>query len=187
MSEPVDVPTYEESRNIRAAARKVSFTYPMPQPYTALLTVVPGYNELENRTGAGHGQHGMELEFALVGPLGAVSVSLMTHWSPLGVGDLDRGMHLREIMHTGGWDGEGPLMPPSGRGLVIHWKSPIAGFTDDDVETECLYLGETCWSTMSFTGADPVLRDFVSYGPARLYEHLESWYGHAAARAQDAS
>lgn len=179
--------TYEESKPIRRAAGKQAISFPSEDVGIAdmicELRFVPGFNELENRTMQSHGQHGMEIEFALVGPRGAVSVSLATNWSPIGPATPKRGegedAFYTDICHVGGYGGRGSLMPPMGRSVVVHWRDPIDGYTEEDGVNPCDYVG-TCYSTQSYLAADPIMADFISFGHAKLYERLKDWYDSVA-------
>lgn len=177
--------SWDEQKAVRQAAADHPVKFPIrldDTPFEGQIRFVPGYNELHVDTMQSHGQHGMEIEFALVGPLGAVSCALSTMWTPLGEVDrLEEGAYYPNIMHVGSRAparGGEMAWPPTGKAVVVHWRTPMP---DREVAgpDQCGYVGQ-CWSDLSYTAGDVVMVDFITFGHVKLFEHLKRWYDSVA-------
>lgn len=145
----------------------------------------PGYNYLHETGPKRRGQHGMEIAFALIGPLGSVSFELNTFWTPPGPVDEGRTevVHFDEVGRR--W-GDPVVRPPSGTAVFIHWRDE---FPDTLGQRDaCSWLdGALCWGDVTYSGSDPILRDFIREGDAAVWRHLADWYESVAQRTDEVS
>lgn len=169
---------YDQSKPFRNAAAKDFITLTTPwEGFTGQLRFVPGFNDLHNLGPHSRGQHGMEIDFAIVGPLGAVSCSLSTNWTPIGLVDENDTGYYGGIVHTGGWKGgtRDLIMAPSGRMVSVHWRTDLGYGIGPD--SGCGYLDDAeCYGDISYSAADEVMVDFITFGHAKVLEHLKAWY-----------
>lgn len=144
---------------------------------------VPGYNYLHETGPQRRGQHGMEIAFALIGPLGAIAFEMNTMWTPPGI--VDAGS--REVVHvdyeqTDRWGTTGLVRPPSGIAVFVHWRKAFDAFLSEPRDG-CGWLdGDPCWGDATYTGSDPILRRFIKEGEDAVWSALDEWYQEIAAR-----
>ena len=131
----------------------------------------------EDCGGGGHGQHGMNMRFVLVGPKGAVQwLCYMTNWVP---GNVRYG--------SVGRDDPNPvsLVPVHPRGIGdgmaadLGYHSPIPRYASQ-VEygtQKCEWLPEgECYYDGSGLNAEPLLEAFLAHGPHAVWAALARYY-----------
>lgn len=124
--------------------------------------------------GGGHGQHGMEVTFLLIGGLGAVQFKFnmppFVPGVPLTFGTLP--VRYPDIGAAVATD------------LGHHWKTPTY---PDEMRMECDFLDQGhCYYDGSGMNAEPVLAHFISDGPRAVWADLESYYRLVAGREEPA-
>lgn len=123
--------------------------------------------------GGGHGQHGMNMRWTLIGPRGAVQwLCYMLSWVPGNV-------------HHGGVESLGPVSlipaPPNGLddGMAadLGYHAPTPRY-EDQPQMKCEYLPQGyCYYDGSGLNAEPVLEAFLAHGPHAVWASLARYYG----------
>lgn len=109
--------------------------------------------DLEKRK---RGAHCAEWYFALVGPMGAISMRIFTGWMP------------------GGKDGR-PVyesLLAMAAGLAVHKRVTTGG----EKRFPCEWLGECVDGGVSYIGGDKPFRIWVEEGEEALFAELREWY-----------
>lgn len=134
----------------------------------------------EDCGGGGHGRHGMNLRFVLVGPKGAVQwLAYMTSWVP------------GNVRH-GTVDGLGdvslvPLNSTIGDGMAadLGYHSPVPRYgSQSAMKCEWLPEGE-CYYDGSGLNAEPLLEAFLNHGPHAVWAALAHYYTEVLATEPD--
>lgn len=116
-----------------------------------------GVERCKPGSGGSHGRHNAELILVLKGPEGAVELVISTNW------------YL-------------PVTPPPVRSvgspargtyLSYHSPKPLQGESDAG---ECMYLGKHCYSSGSYTAAEPIFDVLVEKGSDAAWEELGHFY-----------
>lgn len=137
--------------------------------FTRHLSITPGYDHRafpEDCGGGGHGCHGMDLRFVLVGPEGAVQwLAFLTQFTP--TAPISR-IGSVEIAHP---SLDETLMPAD---LGYHW--PTARYEGQE-SRECEYLpGGHCYYDGSGLAAEEIVLPFLTDGPAGVWRELRAYY-----------
>ena len=153
---------------------------------------VPGYNYLHETGPKRRGQHGMAVQFFLLGDEGVVHWIFNTMWTPLGEVDkpdpLNPGRDLHEPVHCDytrledygiGPSRFGYVRPPSGTDIGHHWPTPL--YDGEHERTNCEWLSRDgtprgCYSDGSGLRADEILRRFIAEGDTIVWAELETYY-----------
>jgi hypothetical protein len=151
---------------------------PRPDGLEESVRFVAGYNCTDDSM-AGHGVHGMEVQFALRGPAGAVVLVMATDWIP---GTLRPGHGLspegkRVHRYADGWSCD-----PRGFGVELHSRRPQ--YEGHEPAGECELLAGECYCDTHLSGADEPVRRFVAEGEQVIWDELEARYA-ALAEAGD--
>lgn len=130
----------------------------------------------EDCGGGGHGQHGMNLRFVLIGPKGAVTWLLyLMNWVPGNISDLSEVQNEYPISVV---PARGPLGDAMTAGLGLH--SVVRPSWDDEnylSQQACEYLPDGyCYSDVTYTGAQPLLAAFLDHGPHVVWATLARYY-----------
>lgn len=136
---------------------------PRPDGLEESVQFTPGYN-CPVPGGKGHGVHGMEITWILKGPGGAVQLSIASDWIP---GKLYPGHGLSPAGHRSG-------SFPMGFGVGCHTRHPQ--YEGHEPDGECGMTGRQCYYNHSFSGADPVLPEFMARGEQAIWDALEAEY-----------
>jgi hypothetical protein len=141
--------------------------------FTRHLSLMPGYDHRGFSSecgGGGHGQHGMEMRFVLIGPMGATQwLAFITEWVP--------GRNVRAGHVDIEYPDLGSLMAAD---LGYHWSTPQYEGQDP---RECdLLPGGTCYYDGSGMRAGELLHPFLADGPRAVWERLKSEYDEMASR-----
>lgn len=127
--------------------------------------------------GGGHGRHGMNMRFVLIGPKGAVQwLVYMTNWYPGNVsiiGDIPSTEPISCV----------PAHTRIGDGMAadLGYHSPVEHY-DDQGQNACEFLPDGyCFYDGSGLNAQPILEAFLSHGPAAVWAALGRYYGEALA------
>lgn len=141
------------------------------------IEFIPGYDHTsfpEDCGGGGHGRHGMELAFILIGPAGAVQWKCtMLNWYPGNIvyGDAPASEPISMV----------PAHPriddTMATDLGYHSPKPMWEGQEDYGRDDCHLLpGGTCYYDGSGLNAGPVLEAFLSYGPMAVWAALSRYY-----------
>jgi hypothetical protein len=125
--------------------------------------------------GGGHGQHGMNMRWVLIGPKGAVQwLVYMTNWVPGNVRHGEVGAeHPVSIV---------PVNRVIGDGMAadIGYHSPVPLWEGQEeyghMKCELLPEGE-CYYDGSGVNAEPLLEAFLAHGPHAVWAALARYYG----------
>lgn len=136
----------------------------------------PGFNCRE-RSGKGHGVHGMEIWWLLRGPAGAAQFLLYTDWVP---GPLSPGHGLSpDGSVPGKFLHNGEAMYPMGADLGYHSRRPL--YEDQEsISDDCVVTGGVCYYDGSTSRAHDLAREFVIKGEDVVWKALESAYSDLA-------
>jgi hypothetical protein len=141
------------------------------------ISFVVGYDHTahpEDCGGGGHGRHGMEMIFTLIGPAGAVSwTANMRQWYP---GNIDHG-------HVGPNGGFFSAVPSShriddGSGVAVDYHSREQQYEGQWCRDACRLLNGTCYSDVSYLHAGEILEEFINHGPMAVWAALAKAYEH---------
>lgn len=125
--------------------------------------------------GGGHGQHGMNMRWVLIGPAGAVQwLTYMSNWVP---GNVRHGtvgdIHPVSLVPTNGRIGDGMAAD-------LGYHSPVRPSWDDNEwvsKQDCEFLPDGyCYYDGSGLNAEPVLEAFLSHGPHAVWASLARFY-----------
>lgn len=149
--------------------------------YRRAVLFQPGYNYLHETGPRRRGQHGMEITFAFIGPLGATTFVFNTMWSPLG--EVDPSPSWGQPCHV---DREGQYVHhPRGVDVGRHWGSPIPGYEEYAYQSSnCRITGGFCEYDGSGLRADKLLREFISKGEPAVWRELIAFYRSLALESQ---
>ena len=131
----------------------------------------PGYDH--RSLTCGHGQHGMELDFILIGPAGA------TRWCVYLTG-LVPGRPVTSGS-VGGDPGLGSLYASD---LGHHWRTPTY---EGEAAAPCRLLPRrrTCFYDGSGIRAGELVGPFLAHGPAAIWQSLHEEYDRLVAAAKE--
>lgn len=118
-----------------------------------------------------YGIGSVELQFALIGPAGAITVGVSTGWYLPHVEE----RLLREHDHTPFMGRRSCAFQGAGTAVCIHAPSPRKDYFmgPDDCH---LLPGGQCWGDIGFLAGDEAYAVLVEGGEDALWEFLASWY-----------
>ena len=136
----------------------------------------PGFN-CRDRSGNGHGVHGMEVWWLLRGPAGAAQFLLYTDWVP---GKLTPGHGLSlDGSVPGKFTRDGEQMYPMGADLGYHSRRPQHE-EQKPISDDCSVIGGPCYYDGSTSRAEDLKREFVVKGENVIWQALENEYSNLA-------
>lgn len=152
----------------------------MTTTYRRTISFRPGYNYLHETGPRRRGQHGMEVTFAFIGPLGATTFVFNTMWSPLG--EADRNPSWGQPCHV---DREGHYVHhPRGVDVGRHWRTPILGSEEYTYQSSnCHIIGGACDYDGSGLWANHLMRAFITKGEPAVWRELISFYRELASES----
>lgn len=124
--------------------------------------------------GGGHGCHGMELCFVLLGSRGAVQFKMnMPNWVPGNIGRIGEINAVQSVSVV-------PVVWPQlgdGSAWDLGYHSPVQQYEGQDPMSECHLLPQGyCYYDGSSLNAVPILAAFLSHGPEAVWQCLASYY-----------
>lgn len=133
-----------------------------------------GYNH--SAFDCGHGQHGMNLRFTLIGPHGAVTwLVFMTNWVPGNVSGFGTVPAIDPVSLVV------PILYPTlGDGMAadLGFHSNEPSYRDhESMDCDLLPAGY-CYYDGSGLAAGPVLEAFLEHGPMAVWASLARFYAH---------
>jgi hypothetical protein len=144
------------------------------------ITFRVGYDHREHPQacgGGGHGQHGMEIAFALCGPHGSVVWSFsLPEFVPGNINDIGN-IPIRHRALDAGY----------AQAIDVHAVHP---YSEDDTPQwgpgECKLVppGQPCYFDVSYLAAGDVLGEFLLHGPMTVWATLAQWYEDIAKRPE---
>lgn len=142
------------------------------------IEFVAGYDHMgfkEDCGGGGHGRHGMELAFILIGPLGAVQWRcVMSNWFP---GNIDTIGTIPSTEPVSLVPANVRIGDTYAQDLGYHSPKPLWDGQEEYARDDCHLLpGGTCYYDGSGLNAGPVLEAFLSYGPMAVWAALGRYY-----------
>lgn len=130
-----------------------------------VVEFTPAYD----RRPEGKGQHVAEIRFAVVGPEGAVSVTIFTGWS---YDACSRPDHERYALF------KGTLWRPTPQGAAVVWHPKVTA--DADGATPCEFVGHCghCGKDgdIGFSAGDPLFVTLTTVGEEAFWEQLIKLY-----------
>jgi hypothetical protein len=127
------------------------------EKFERFVRAVPAHDDLRG----GSGVHGLDLNFELRGPLGAVSLNVFTGWCA---------PPKNEVLNP---DVES-LHSPIAVGIAIHHPTRVEGLLESDV---CEVLGGSrCWVDIASLQGRQVFQALVRDGHEAMWQRLEETY-----------
>jgi len=112
-----------------------------------------------------YGRHGVDMWFYLIGPKGAVHLTMMTGWQlPETVEALEKQHYFRTRYSNG------PM------GVDLGYHSPTPRYEGQGSREDCDVIGGKCHYDGSALAAEPVMHGFFRHGEEWLWKYLAGYY-----------
>lgn len=136
----------------------------MMQTFERRVEVRPSYCLIRPEPRRNYGVCACHIEFAVIGPKGAVEISFSTDWWTTPALN-----HLSQFPAR-------KTRQPEGRYIGQHAKSPT--HQDQSPTHDCAFTGGVCYFDCSYLYADEWVEGFVNGGTKWLWPKLEEYYRH---------
>jgi hypothetical protein len=110
------------------------------------------------------------MEFALIGPDGAISFECSTGWHLPHVAERFR---RRDFS-----DATSHPLEPCGYAVVIHSPHVLSEYSPTPDTDACELIGGPCWTDRAFRAGDDFMAAVIAEGETGLWRLAEEWYTH---------